>query len=107
MRRWRAKGNGKELNLSNNGNLLVENRNGLMITTELFQTNHRASRNWRNPCAALPLAGTGFACCVRSNHSRMVGRSAAHSSSLFSKSERLMPSRAGNPAQKSGNQLRR
>src|ERR1039457_1074131 len=31
------KGNGKEAKLSYNGNLLVENRNGLIVGTELFQ----------------------------------------------------------------------
>ena len=38
------KGNGKEAKLSYNGNLLVENRNGLIITTELLQANGRARR---------------------------------------------------------------
>ena len=39
------KGNGKEAKLSYNGNLLVENRNGLIITTELFQANGTAERD--------------------------------------------------------------
>jgi transposase len=39
------KGNGKEAKLSYNGNLLVENRNGLIITTELFQANGMAERD--------------------------------------------------------------
>jgi transposase len=33
------KGSGKEAKLSYTGNLLVENRNGLIVTTELFQAN--------------------------------------------------------------------
>jgi hypothetical protein len=37
--------NGKEAKLSYNGNLLVENRNGLIITTELFQANGTAERD--------------------------------------------------------------
>ena len=39
------KGNGKEARLSYNGNLLIENRNGLIITTELFQANGTAERD--------------------------------------------------------------
>jgi transposase len=39
------KGNGKEAKLSYNGNLLVENRNGLIVTTELFQANGTAERD--------------------------------------------------------------
>jgi transposase len=39
------KGNGKEAKLSYNGNLLVENRNGLILTTELFQANGTAERD--------------------------------------------------------------
>ena len=39
------KGNGKEAKLSYNGNLLVENRNGLIITTEVFQANGTAERD--------------------------------------------------------------
>ena len=39
------KGSGKEAKLSYNGNLLVENRNGLIITTELFQANGTAERD--------------------------------------------------------------
>lgn len=39
------KGNGKEAKLSYNGNLLIENRNGLIITTELFQANGTAERD--------------------------------------------------------------
>lgn len=39
------KGNGKEAKLSYNGNLLVENRNGLIITTELFQANGTTERD--------------------------------------------------------------
>ena len=39
------KGNGKEAKLSYNGNLLMENRNGLIITTELFQANGTAERD--------------------------------------------------------------
>jgi len=33
------KGKGKEARLSYNGNLLVENRNGLIVNTEMFQAN--------------------------------------------------------------------
>src|SRR5262247_3934519 len=43
--RLARKGNGKEAKLSYNGNLLVENRNGLIITTELFQANGTAERD--------------------------------------------------------------
>jgi len=39
------KGNGKEAKLSYTGNLLIENRNGLIITTELFQANGTAERD--------------------------------------------------------------
>ena len=39
------KGSGKEAKLSYNGNLLVENRNGLIVTTEVFQANGSAERD--------------------------------------------------------------
>jgi transposase len=39
------KGSGKEAKLSYNGNLLTENRNGLIVTTELFQANGTAERD--------------------------------------------------------------
>ena len=39
------KGNGKEAKLSYTGNLLTENRNGLIIDTELFQANGTAERD--------------------------------------------------------------
>jgi len=39
------KGNGKEAKLSYNGNLLIENRHGLIITTEVFQANGTAERD--------------------------------------------------------------
>jgi IS5 family transposase len=39
------KGKGKEAKLSYNGNLLVENRNGLIVTAELFQANGTAERD--------------------------------------------------------------
>jgi transposase len=39
------KGGGKEAKLSYNGNLLTENRNGLIITTEVFQANGTAERD--------------------------------------------------------------
>jgi transposase len=39
------KGNGKESKLSYNGNLLTENRNGLIINTEVFQANGTAERD--------------------------------------------------------------
>src|SRR5207237_880495 len=39
------KGKGKEAKLSYNGNLLVENRNGLIVSTELFEANGTAERD--------------------------------------------------------------
>jgi hypothetical protein len=39
------KGNGKEAKLSFQGNLLVENRNGLIVNTELFEANGTAERD--------------------------------------------------------------
>jgi transposase len=39
------KGSGKEAKLSYNGNLLTENRNGFIITTEMFQANGTAERD--------------------------------------------------------------
>jgi transposase len=39
------KGNGKEAKLCYNGNLLIENCNGLIVTTELFQANGTAERD--------------------------------------------------------------
>ncbi|MFZ0760582.1 MAG: IS5 family transposase [Candidatus Sulfotelmatobacter sp.] len=39
------KGKGKEAKLSYNGNLLVENRNGLIINTEVFEANGTAERD--------------------------------------------------------------
>ena len=39
------KGKGKEAKLSYNGNLLVENRNGLIVNAELLQANGRAERD--------------------------------------------------------------
>jgi len=39
------KGNGKEAKLSYNGNLLTENRNGLIINTEVFQAKGTAERD--------------------------------------------------------------
>jgi transposase len=39
------KGNGKEAKLSYNGNLLIENRNGLIVTTELLQANGTSERD--------------------------------------------------------------
>ena len=39
------KGNGKEAKLSYTGNLLVENRNGFIVCTELFQSNGTAERD--------------------------------------------------------------
>jgi transposase len=38
------KGKGKEARLSYNGNLLVENRNGLIVKTEMFEANGTAER---------------------------------------------------------------
>ncbi|HET8887289.1 MAG TPA: IS5 family transposase [Candidatus Angelobacter sp.] len=39
------KGNGKEAKLSYNGNILMENRNGLIVLTEVFQANGTAERD--------------------------------------------------------------
>jgi transposase len=39
------KGNGKEAKLSYNGNLLTENRNGLIVNTEVFPANGTAERD--------------------------------------------------------------
>ena len=39
------KGNGKEAKLSYNGNLLIENRNGLIVNTEVLQANGTAERD--------------------------------------------------------------
>src|ERR1019366_806157 len=58
------------------------------------QNDHRESRSSRITCAGLLLARMGFACWARSNHSRIVARSATSANSLLRKSERLMPSRA-------------
>jgi hypothetical protein len=58
------------------------------------QRDHRVSRNLRTICAAVCFAGIGLAFCVRSSHSRMVGRSTVRSNSRLMKPERLMPSRA-------------
>jgi IS5 family transposase len=43
--RLARKGSGKEAKLSYNGNLLTENRNGFIITTEVFQANGTAERD--------------------------------------------------------------
>jgi transposase len=43
--RLARKGSGKEAKLSYNGNLLTENRNGLIVTTEVFQVNGTAERD--------------------------------------------------------------
>lgn len=43
--RLARKGKGKEAKLSYNGNLLVENRNGLIVNAELLQANGRAERD--------------------------------------------------------------
>ncbi len=42
---WRGRANGKEAKLSYNGNLLTENRNGLIVNTEVFQANGTAERD--------------------------------------------------------------
>lgn len=39
------KGKGKEAKLSYKANLLVENRNGLIVNTEVFEDNGTAERN--------------------------------------------------------------
>ena len=44
MRRWR-KGKGKEAKLSYNGNVLVENRHGLIVNSEVFEANGTAERD--------------------------------------------------------------
>jgi transposase len=43
--RLARKGNGKEAKLSYTGNLLTENRNGLIVGTEVFQANGTAERD--------------------------------------------------------------
>jgi transposase len=43
--RLARKGSGQEAKLSYNGNLLTENRNGLIVTTEVFQANGTAERD--------------------------------------------------------------
>jgi IS5 family transposase len=43
--RLARKGNGKEAKLSYNANLLTENRNGLIVDTEVFQANGTAERD--------------------------------------------------------------
>jgi transposase len=43
--RLARKGNGKEAKLSYNGNLLTENRNGLIVNAEVFQANGTAERD--------------------------------------------------------------
>ena len=43
--RLARKGKGKEAKLSYHGNLLTENRNGLIVTTEVFQANGTAERD--------------------------------------------------------------
>ena len=43
--RLARKGEGKEAKLSYSGNLLVENRNGLIVDAEVFQTNGTAERD--------------------------------------------------------------
>ncbi len=43
--RLARKGNGKEAKLSYNGNLLTENRNGLIVNTEVLQANGTAERH--------------------------------------------------------------
>lgn len=43
--RLARKGNGKEAKLSYNANLLTENRNGLIVNTEVFQANGTAERD--------------------------------------------------------------
>jgi transposase len=43
--RLARKGKGKEAKLSYNGNLLVENRNGLIVNAELLEANGRAERD--------------------------------------------------------------
>src|ERR1700691_690153 len=43
--KWARKGKGKEAKLSYNGNLLIENRNGLIVNTEVFESNGTAERD--------------------------------------------------------------
>ena len=51
------KGKGKEAKLSYNGNLLLENRNGLIVNTEVFEANGTAERD----AALVMLAGADSA----------------------------------------------
>jgi hypothetical protein len=44
-RRYWRKSEGKESRLSYSGNLLVENRNGLIVDAEVFQANGTAERD--------------------------------------------------------------
>lgn len=44
-RNWRAKGDGKEAKLSYNGNLLVENRNGLIVDATVLEATGTAERD--------------------------------------------------------------
>ena len=48
------KGKGKEAKLSYNGNLLVENRNGLIVNTEVFEANGTAERDAALACGPDP-----------------------------------------------------
>ena len=45
MLKLARKGKGKEAKLSYNGNLLVENRKGLIVNTEVFEANGTAERD--------------------------------------------------------------
>ena len=67
------KGTGKEAKLSYHGNLLVENRNGLIVTTELFQANGRAERD-----AALVMLAT-----MTGRHRLTVGADKAYDTADF------------------------
>ena len=67
------KGTGKEAKLSYKGNLLVENRNGLIVTTELFQANGRAERD-----AALVMLAT-----MTGRHRLTVGADKAYDTADF------------------------
>lgn len=45
VRNWRAKGDGEEAKLSYNGNVLVENRDGLIVDATVLEATGTAERN--------------------------------------------------------------
>jgi hypothetical protein len=58
------KGKGKEAKLSYNGNLLVENRHGLIVNTEMFEANGTAERDAALVMLEQILAGCGKMDCA-------------------------------------------